>query len=724
MKVSTATQDITRSTDFVEKQMGINADEVFWEALSSTIYSTKRWLTEYAQNASDADPNWTLQLPTIINPYCLFIDNGKSMSKEFMLDQGEYEGCGFCTAFSSTKRDSNDSSGGFGIGRLTGPQGTMFECRNQDGFTRTYALLKNEKGIPSIMMTSEEKSSPDTLTGVTVKVPVSTRECSEIAQSAHKLLRFFVPTPKGVIAPSIVKDYEDVFFLGSDDHNFYSRKGPSLIVGGYEFSIDFSEISNYIDAQQNKICTNSRELVEGSEKYKEYMNLEHIRKFLRLNALVLRLPIGSVDVALNRENLRYTDKTKATILAAFNKTLVIIHDNLSKEIEDSKTLWEARCRYYDIFKNFDSIKIILNPSNIKFKGVPLTTEKYNFNYAGMSLPFVTKYFKLKYGKTKKSKFSGMDMHPIEYNEYVIPTKDTIIIADDNASLINERVEKYLLDNNITKQHISILFEKEDPTDNTAGHIVGKTIAEQIEYLGNPEYILASTLPIPEKLKSKKSVSTRTNSIFSVTTDGCYGSDTRNTYYNNLDVSTLPADTVWVPANNKQVEYSNIAQLMKSSLLENVKVYAVPKCDRGIIPNTWIDFYDYAKSLVGNIEEIQKYRFAIKLLKNTDEYEVNYHNFICRIADFVDISDIIKYNDIVMWLTSLSTRECGRRSELATLLDIEIPEWKPTKPIELKKSIEAIVEKYPMMTILHSLGSRYFKEDSYKLIEKSLKVVRA
>lgn len=723
MKVTTAEQEITRSTDFVEKQMGINADEVFWEALSSTIYSTKRWLTEYAQNASDADPNWTLQLPSIINPYCFFIDNGKSMSKEFMLDQGEYEGRGFCTAFSSTKRDSNDSSGGFGIGRLTGPQGTMFECRNQDGFTRTYVLMKNEKGIPSVMMMSEEKSSPDTLTGVTVKVPVASKECSEICKSAQKLLRFFTPTPYGINSPSIIKDYGDMFFLGSDDYNFYSRRGPGLIVGGYEFDIDFTEMSQYIDAKQAKLCPNSRDLIEGSAKYKEYMDLEHIRKFLRLNSLILRLPIGSVDVALNRENLRYTDKTKEAILVAFNKALVLIHDNLTKEIEDSTTLWEARCKYYDLYKNFDSIKVILNPNIIKFKGFPLSTEKYSFSHAGLSLPFVTKYFKLKYGKTKKSKFSGMDMHPIEYNEYIYPSKETIIIADDNVSMINERVEKYLLDNNVVQKHVTILFEKEEPADNTPGHVAGKTIDEQITYLGNPEYVLASTLALPEKLKSKKTVSTRTNSVFRVTVDCCSGSDTRNIYYTNLDISTLPVNSIWVPANNKQVEYDNIARLLKSDLLENVVVYGVPKCDRGIIPSTWIELNDYANSLIGNIEEIQKYRFSLKIIKGTDNYNVDYHNFICRIADFVDISDIIKYNDIIMWLTSLTTRECGKRSELATILNVDIQDWQPKKPIELKSLIDSIVQKYPMMTILHQLGGRFFKEDSYKLIETSLKVVK-
>lgn len=727
MKVTTAEQAITRSADIVEKQMGINADEVFWEALSSTIYSTKRWLTEYAQNASDADPDWTLHLPSIINPFCLFVDNGKSMSKDFMLDQGEYEGCGFCTAFSSTKRGTNEASGGFGIGRLTGPQGTMFECRNDDGITRTYVLIKNEHGIPSVMLMAEEKSPKGTHTGVTVKVPVSSRECSEVAQSAQRLLRFFVPTPKGITPPKISKDYGEIVFLSSDDYNYYQRTGPSIIVGGYEYGVSYSEISDAITEKQKKLYKpDGNRPDEGTEDAAKFNRLEYLQTAMRLKAMVLKLPIGSVDVALNRETLRYTERTTNRIIEAFDNALIVIHDELSKEIASSKTLWEARCQYYSIFKSFDNLKMILNPQDIKFGGTPLATQKYGFNHGGMSLPFQVKYIRLRYGRTKKSKFSGMDMHPIDYNSFIVTQKETIIIVDDNVSMINERVEKYIIDKNIHSNYnadINILYEPEvdpDTTPNTSKKTY--TIAEQLEYLGNPPHILASTLALPEKLKSKKSTTTKTNSVFKIVAEGYYS--TPRNVYDKLDLSKLPLDSVWVPVNNKTPEYTNLSQLMGSSMLSQLTLYGVPKCDRDIIPSTWIELNDYARSLVGDIEDIQKYRFSVEMLSpDLKKYDASYHSFICHIADYVDIPDIIRYNDIAMWLTSLNTQSLARRSELANILGIDIPEWIPKKPIDLGESIKILIEKYPMLRILQSINNRNLHDSEYKLIENSLKAVR-
>ena len=318
MKIITETQDVESSPPLAQATMTINpSDTVLWQALSTTIYTKARWMLEYAQNAHDVDKNWVLTLPSLLSPYCEFKDNGPSMSRDFMLSLGDYAGCGFCTAFSSTKRESNALSGGFGIGRLSGPQGTIFECRNDD-MIRTYVLIKNEDCIPGIQLQSEVARPSDVPIGVTVRVPVATGKFSQTREDAQRFLQYFDPIPAGITPPEYLLSTNTWAIQKTRQQG---RSAMTVIVGGYPFQVSYSDL-----------LSNSG---YGSPLYQLY------REIAENSAVVLWLPVGSVEIALNRESLRFSDQTCRALKTAMLLLREEAAAQLTAQLNTCQTRWSA-----------------------------------------------------------------------------------------------------------------------------------------------------------------------------------------------------------------------------------------------------------------------------------------------------------------------------------------------------------------------------------------------
>jgi hypothetical protein len=319
MQVSVATQEVEREGIARSKRMTMDGnDPVLWQFFSDTLYTNKqRWVLEYAQNARDADPNWKLVLPSAIKPYMEFIDNGTGMSREFMLND-------FCVAGRSTKRDNNNQSGGFGIGRLSGPQGTLFECRNPDKI-RTWSLVKDERNIPMVVLLKEEPRPADVLVGTTVRVPIEPSKTQQVIEETKRMLMFFDLPNFPKLEPTITGKTWKVFKATSHYGSTSKSKLENhvyVLVGGYTFSID----SNQVSSMQYK----------NKKKFGPLVVLTNAGV-----PIVLTVPIGSVDIALNRESLKYSDRTEDTLAEAATIAYNEIVEAFQAELDKQPTLWEA-----------------------------------------------------------------------------------------------------------------------------------------------------------------------------------------------------------------------------------------------------------------------------------------------------------------------------------------------------------------------------------------------
>lgn len=323
MQLKTVYQDVQTSGIEQSQTMKISDDPVIWRFLTDQLYTQKNaWIREYAQNARDVDPNWRIVLPSLHSTECQFIDNGPGMSKEFMLNQ-------FCQAGFSTKRNSDNQSGGFGIGRLSGPQGTIIECRNED-MIRTWALVKNKNSIPSVSLLTEVPRPDDVLIGTTVRVPVKPNEIQSIKNDVHKFLMFY----KLPGLPEIKYIIERPEWAIVDAPTDWSKgENPPLVeVGGYTFSAKWDQFAS----AANHIPHADRAL------------MQQVYRAQHGPYVLVHVPIGSVNIALNRESIKFDEDTVSTL----HRVALVIRDEIAattqKELNACKTMWEARIKYGEL----------------------------------------------------------------------------------------------------------------------------------------------------------------------------------------------------------------------------------------------------------------------------------------------------------------------------------------------------------------------------------------
>jgi HSP90 family molecular chaperone len=202
-----------KSGEFTQMGFNIKAGAKAFQILTSTLYSDKNLavLRELVCNAYDAQKeNNTLHIPSEVHipnyleQWFRIRDYGKGIPHEFMmgevviLDRNRNpQKVGYTTAFHSTRDDSNDAIGGFGIGRLAAlsisDSYTAISITKGDGNknTKRFYSIVMEGGLPNILLMGESeieynKDDKTTHTGFQVDVPV--KNYSDFEQKAIKFL--------------------------------------------------------------------------------------------------------------------------------------------------------------------------------------------------------------------------------------------------------------------------------------------------------------------------------------------------------------------------------------------------------------------------------------------------------------------------------------------------------------------------------------------------------
>lgn len=185
----------------------------------------------------------------------------------------------YSTYFKSTKEETNDYIGGYGLGAKTPLAYTdNFMVTNRfNGTKRIYSIYKNEHGMPCInLMGSADTDEPN---GMEVKLGVDPYDHEDFKLAIESQLKFFDPQPNVlndvVVMPEVL--HEGVYFLLMDTDNPDS---------GYGYNRSSS----------------------ASVGFNAY-NIKHVESSLFGEKLALRFDIGEVKVTASREELKYDDAT-------------------------------------------------------------------------------------------------------------------------------------------------------------------------------------------------------------------------------------------------------------------------------------------------------------------------------------------------------------------------------------------------------------------------------
>ena len=311
MKPDYLANPVTRSSeDPDEMTMTIDKESVahILHIIRSQLYSDKIGspIREYASNAVDAhveaglaDLPIEVHLPHQLDPYFRVVDRGAGLT------EGEMDKI-FRRFGKSTKRESNNQIGCLGIGAKSAfayQDSFMVVSHTVRGNFRSivkYSVYLDESRLGKITVLDRQEN-PEGRTGLAVEIPVKPDDFHAFREGVATQLRFFTPAPTclhggepanmGWTAP-----YEVCPGVELDS-------SPRLIMGGVGYRVDSKQVRQYaLTSVHGEVSDLAQERERG------------VQMILRMNLLV-RVPIGTVEVEASREGLSYTRKTQRALVS-------------------------------------------------------------------------------------------------------------------------------------------------------------------------------------------------------------------------------------------------------------------------------------------------------------------------------------------------------------------------------------------------------------------------
>lgn len=333
---------IVQSHDFDSVNCTIDAEDMRYVAsLLRNNYSNTRLavVREISANALDANVEANqkrtieISIPSNLSPIFKVRDFGGGLSKEDVF--GLYSKYG-----KSTKRQSNNYIGAFGIGKFAPlSYGDNFTCVSYHGGTKTsYNVFVNDDDDTKIVQLNQELSSEPT--GLCVEVAVSDIDVDDFRNIIKNFFEFFSDKemPKFIgddgtfirNRDKVIESKNDSWFFLKDEGNdsYYNQRSHNahIIMGRVAYPLDKSSIQ--VD-----------NFVENTHKKDIIYNL------LGQTNFYLRLPLGAVKLHHSRESLEYNKATQQKIVGAMLKACDEVQEIAKEKLADSNDLFEAKSNY-------------------------------------------------------------------------------------------------------------------------------------------------------------------------------------------------------------------------------------------------------------------------------------------------------------------------------------------------------------------------------------------
>lgn len=262
------------------KEFSIKMSSKAFQTLSSTLYSNKplaviRELTCNAWDshveANNTDTPVEISLPTYLEPTFKITDFGTGLSDDDIMTM-------YTTFFHSTKEESNEVIGSFGLGSKSPFAVTdSFTVKSRfNGKETSYLIYLNEDKIPAITRLSSVDY--DGHSGLTVEVPVASSIADSFERSASEFFEYWTGNVKfigkqiNIIYRNKILELNGVVFY---ENNYYYSKIYARI-GGVVYEIDHDKISVTLKFRSN---------------------------------VIIDFEIGELDIAPSRESLSYNEET-------------------------------------------------------------------------------------------------------------------------------------------------------------------------------------------------------------------------------------------------------------------------------------------------------------------------------------------------------------------------------------------------------------------------------
>ena len=308
MKIDTESQDVNVHGDFETSEFAIGDIAFIVDMFADKVYSHKERavIRELSCNAHDShilagttDVPFNVHLPTQLEPDFTIRDYGTGLTDSEI--RNIFAGIGI-----STKRDSNEVIGCFGIGSLSPYSLTdSFTVRSyKDGVCRTYTCYRDKERKPVVALLTELATDEDN--GLEVSLTVEDRVW-EFEKEAINVFKFWEGTLPNINNDSVVeqcKEQREKYVFEGDDFGLTPSWGSMVAIMG--------NISYAIPDELDEFNTSG----------------------------YLKFKLGELNFDTARENLTMDDKTKAAIAAKFEIVKDRLATEASQQIEDEPSVFK------------------------------------------------------------------------------------------------------------------------------------------------------------------------------------------------------------------------------------------------------------------------------------------------------------------------------------------------------------------------------------------------
>jgi hypothetical protein len=351
MKLHTDTHQVTGSGFDAVTDFTVEVNSKTFKVLSDTIYKDKigSIVRELSCNAFDAhtvagksEVPFEIHLPDAFEPYFSIRDFGTGISPEDIKSV-------YTKYFSSTKDQSNDEVGAFGLGSKTPFSYTdAFTVISIHNGIKTMYNAHVNNGLPSIVAygKSEPTTEPD---GLEVNVGVNTVDHKDFEKAVKRQLKFF-PVKPTILNGEIKWDtYEailehDGFKLytieGVNSWSYGSRNSSSgLFVkqGPVGYPVDFDILDSYLASKD----------IERSGFYSYLKTASNYNN----KGVIIEMPIGTVEVTASREAISYSDITIQNIFTKLDSISTKIFDDVKAQLDAAYK--DSPKTFFDTFTGLD-----------------------------------------------------------------------------------------------------------------------------------------------------------------------------------------------------------------------------------------------------------------------------------------------------------------------------------------------------------------------------------
>ena len=402
MKTSIAPRQVDTNAGETQ-EFTIKANGKAFRALISTLYENKiqSIVREIWSNALDAhveagcaDVPFSVTFPTMLNPVFIVRDYGVSLEHDQVMRL-------YTTVFESTKEDTNDATGKFGLGSKSpfAYTDTFSVIAVKGGSKRFYSAVIGKTGIPAIHFLGEQET--EEFDGLEVSFPIKTRDINAFRRAAQRVSHGFS------VKPDVIKTPGEDEFQGWPELAVIAEGGDWKLLRG---NIDGYSTQAYAKMGPVLYPINANVIEDLSEPE---------RALLRSTVLI-EFEMGELEMTPSREALSYgsDEPTIPSIKSKLKRIVEEMVKTFQKQYDACDTYWDACVAFGEhVTGSAPAVVTTALRAQAHWNGERLVTEwkTYSGDHPTLDIDLIT-------GSRKKNaayRFSKTDNPVIQFSDDVV-----------------------------------------------------------------------------------------------------------------------------------------------------------------------------------------------------------------------------------------------------------------------------------------------------------------